>query len=428
MKRVFLYILGGVLIFLSCGLSLAEEKEVKVDLSYYEGPKVQKLFWAKKDIDREAVLPNPLKIYGTEVSYSQRQLIYTLTIIFKYKDQSHKKVSKQQKPIGLIIPGKLGDQEKELPLIIRKPHSHNKTDEFAGILTPGWMMVGKLGKINICLIDANCDGQFDTEGNDCIAVNSKYAMRLSKKTSINGVFFEVEVKPDGSELTFKEYKPRNLAKVTLNEGFKGWPILTLTNKDATYNIATDKCNIIPADKYKIGYGINVRRKNVFISLRLGKDFDPELDIRGNRINIINIGAPFSLYFEATFKLNRMTIKPVLAVMGCHGELYVYHTIPHKPVPWQIRGYICDGRPDTKTKPRTFGSMRMFSDEYGNFKHYNKIVSIPTKGVSIVSGYVYLYTKKKLRGFGKLQNKVVFGEGETPKPEKPILIQYEFPKR
>lgn len=426
MKRATATILGGMFLFLAAGVSSAEDEITTIPLSYCEGNDVFKLFWPKKDLDDSGVIEKRLYIYGVKVSITALQKNYgrtkTTQLTFEYENESHKKVYKDQ-PIGLIIPGMLGDQDKKLPVIFTGVHANNRTKELWATILPNWMMKGEVNKKTVCLVDVNCDGKFDTNGDDYIAIDSRYAIRLKKRISFNGKFYDVEVKPDGSELKLKNVKPRYMGKVKLNDGFKGWEVIALTNDKASYNVAADNCDVIPTGKYHIDYAIHRRAPNIYISLLLGKDFDPELEIRSNRFNIINIGAPFAFYYTATFKNNLVVMKPYLAVAGCSGERYTYHTVPKKTIIWRVKGGIVDGRKNTTTKPFFFASERR-SDESGITEH-NAVISIKVAWVSITSGYITAHTQ--LPGFDKLEGKVVFSEGENPKPAKQSVIEYKFPK-
>jgi len=326
MKRVTLISAGFLLMM--AGLVSAESEGEKVKFSFTKSRSVLKINWPMKLTSGSYSVKNPISVYGVDVSIKAKRKGRSLAIQLEHDGSSRKKTKlyKKSSPIIFNISGILGEKKTTLPLVLDKIFTSRDGKTYVKKY-PGWAMKGSFGKVTIYLIDANIDGQFDTDGQDYIAIGLTNAIKLRKQTSIDGKFYNLSVTSDGGELTLKEVKPANLCKVTLKKGFRCWGVLAVSNSEGTYNIAAKNCDVLPAGEYKIDYGLYGKGSNK-LYLTTKKSFNPQLDIRENNINIINIGAPFSLSFTAKISGKNVTVEPNLSVVGCYGEFYrFYEKIP-----------------------------------------------------------------------------------------------------
>ena len=328
MKRVMLISAGFLLVMV--GFVSADSESTTVKLSFTKSRSVFKLTWPIKFETCLYSFKNPSPIYGTDVSIKTQRKGKKIVVRLNCEGSSGIKPKLyKSKPLLFNISGTLGEKKTTLPLILDKIYIPRRSGNLCLKTYPGWAMKGSFSKKIIYLIDANVDGQFNTSGQDYIAIGSTSAIKLRKQTSINGKFYNISVTNDGSELTFEEVKPEKLCKVTLKKGFRGWQVLALSNAEGTYNIAAKKCAILPAGEYKVDYGLYGKNS---LYLDAGGQFNPQLNIRENNANMINIGAPFSLSFTAKILNKKVTVNPLLSIVGCYGETYRFKSSrkPNRP--------------------------------------------------------------------------------------------------
>ena len=307
------------------GFVSADSEGKKVKLTFTKDKSILKLSWPTKLNQGSYPFQNPSSIYGSDVSIKVQKKGRSTVVQLDCDGSPVGKPRPYNKtrPIGFNISGKLGEKTMTLPLILEKIFTSGSKGIYAKKY-PGWAMKGSFGRTVIYLIDANLDGQFDTSGKDYIAIGSVNAIRFRKQTSIDGKFYNMSVTSDGSELTLLEVKPKNLCKVTTNKKLDRWGVLALSNSEGTYNIAAKNCDLIPAGEYKINYGLWGKGINK-LYLVTNKNFNPQLDIRENNTNIINLGAPFSLGFTATISGNNVTVNTNISIVGNYGENYYFRS-------------------------------------------------------------------------------------------------------
>lgn len=313
----------GLILTVAGNLAAAENSSKEVKLSFSTKRSVNKLTWPMKVRRSSVKLDSTESIYGVEVAiYGKRgRRGNTIQLDCNGNGKFSKKETKiyKSRPVSFMVSGRLGDKKKRLPLFLEQIFVYRGGEVYAKKY-PGWAMSGKFGKKKIYLIDANLDGKFDASGKDYIAVDSKYAIPLSGKTSIDGIFYDVSVAEDGSKITFTKIEPESLCKVKLKKGLKSWSVFAITNNEGTYNIAAKNCNKVPPGEYRLCYGLY---GNGSSNLYLEKC--PEFEIRSGNKNTLNIGKPFSLKFTAKLSGSNVIVDPTIKIVGLLGEEYYLNT-------------------------------------------------------------------------------------------------------
>ncbi|MBI5725330.1 MAG: hypothetical protein HZA50_15335 [Planctomycetes bacterium] len=178
---------------------------------------------------------------------------------------------------------------------------------FAGTYYPNYCMKGAVAGQSVRLIDENADGVFTQDGKDGIAIgNGNYALPLYRTHMIAGKHYQIEVASDGSSIAFA---PAGNLKVGLVES----PLLTAAAKaiviadeanGRAYDLVSAGKAGIPEGTYSFCYTVITSGDASLSGIPAtagkfpGNAGTPQYPITADRINVLSLGPPFRLSYQA----------------------------------------------------------------------------------------------------------------------------------
>lgn len=179
---------------------------------------------------------------------------------------------------------------------------------------------GTVNGTTVRLVDDNLDGKFTQDGEDAIIIgDTPAAMPLKKLHQIGDRIYRLQVSPDGSSLTATPAADLKLGLIETAFKSVAAKAIFVESAEGAFDLTKAKKGI-PEGEYKLSYGI----------LAAGTDgilFGPSrtkplmYPIEGDKINVLRMGHPFRIDFNATTKASSVVVAPNLRVVGAGDEVY-----------------------------------------------------------------------------------------------------------
>lgn len=181
---------------------------------------------------------------------------------------------------------------------------------------------GSFNGTSIRLYDDNVDGVFTQDGKDAISIGrSTFAIPLMKTHQVASHHYQLEVAEDGTSVTFTPVSGLELGIVELpyRSGIKCLAFADKAGK--SYDLAISARTGIPAGSYRLSYG--VLTGGGLMTVVAPTEACPTYEIQAGKINVVRIGKPIRVSFDATYAGGNVTVSPRVQVFGAGGEWYKF---------------------------------------------------------------------------------------------------------
>lgn len=220
---------------------------------------------------------------------------------------------------------------------------------------PGSFALGRVGGVEVRLIDLNVDGRFDQVGVDAMVVGKgDSASFLSKVVSAGGKLWNFTAAADGSSATAS---PFTGASGTLNL-MKGWKsesaelasaVVSSMDDQYSFDLSEAKGGLaVPAGEYKLVHGF-AKKGSESVKIRAGAGMKPYVVTAANT-TLASWGGPVEMDFEFAITKDMITVPPTLKYLGRGGEEY-YDFKPDAKSPLIV---VTDAETGTVVREGRFG--------------------------------------------------------------------------
>lgn len=156
---------------------------------------------------------------------------------------------------------------------------------------------GKIDGVPILVIDQNNNGSYSDYGQDAMVVGrSKSAAFLSKVIAVKGKLYQIDVKKNGSSLSFSPFKKKS-GKLNLRKGFQSAGKLSsviLQSLDKQYSFDLARATTpVPAGKYRIVTGKIELGSGI---VRVGKGKSKPIVVISGKTTTVKWGGPLKVQF------------------------------------------------------------------------------------------------------------------------------------
>ncbi len=203
---------------------------------------------------------------------------------------------------------------------------------------------GAFNGIKLALIDDNINGKFNDFGNDLVRIGKDDVQPLSPYMSIGGTLYKVvEVRPDGTGITFAEYvgdtgtlqvkwtggrrvQPQQLIFKCIRGEFEGgW-----------FNVADGQPKKVPDGFYQFQHGYVTKgsgRKEMSVTIEQGNS--ESFDVAEGETVVKQMGGPFQIRAELTKSGGKVMLEGErVFVMGALEEQYKwFYPVGYTPKVW-----------------------------------------------------------------------------------------------
>jgi hypothetical protein len=225
-----------------------------------------------------------------------------------------------------------GDQTRSLYRVL---FTHVKVDTEHGAIKgitaqchPDYAWRAVIGKTPIRLIDDNLDGKITQDGQDAIVIGSSpVALPLVRTHVIDGKEYDLEVAEGAKTVAVTPRDSGEWGKVALPFRTAALRFLVLRSNTHAYDVAGGAT--VPPGNYKLAYGLLTQGSERTI-IAPGRDC-PAYPIKADHLNILKIGPPFMVFFDASIQNDKVSVSPPLSIVGAGCEQYrVVHPVSERP--------------------------------------------------------------------------------------------------
>ena len=176
---------------------------------------------------------------------------------------------------------------------------NNQANNVSGRYMINGCMAGKFHDTDILLFDDNMDGLYTQDGKDAIAIGgSAGAMPLRNHHQIGKNFYSLEVKSDGSEITFQREEDLDLgvADVPVAAALVRYFLLDDDAARRAYDLKVSGATGIPAGKYKLSMPVLAAGNRFVVAgpTAMSHTYAVLKDV----MNILRFGGDIRLHFGA----------------------------------------------------------------------------------------------------------------------------------
>jgi hypothetical protein len=201
---------------------------------------------------------------------------------------------------------------------------NNQANNVSGRFMNDGCMAGKFRDTDILLFDDNMDGLFSQDGKDAIAIGgSPGAMPLRSHHQIGKSFYSLDVKSDGSEITFQREDDLELgaADVPVSAALLRCFMVEDDAGGRAFDLRASGATGIPAGKYRLSYAV-LGTGNRFVvagPTTLSHTYPVVKDM----LNILRFGGAISLHFSAYYagRDQQIRVRSTIVPYGEGGEKY-----------------------------------------------------------------------------------------------------------
>lgn len=206
-------------------------------------------------------------------------------------------------------------------------------------------MVGRLGRSEIAIYDADCNGVYSALSDAYRSGDSLvYAPIGSFITNGKEVFSVAEIANDGSQVTATEVEDK-LGELTVDPG-RGVQIFTVIQGSPELAFTTDGRTgtyTVVQGTYSLAYGVALAGRSIVALIEKGRL--PEVTV-GSEDVTMEMGGPYQLAFRTMKSGSSVSISPgYIQLLGKNGEEYTNFEFEGNPTVAVVDG----------NKPKTLGS-------------------------------------------------------------------------
>ena len=269
-----------------------------------------------------------IQIAGTTVKTSAR--VSGRNILLGFDRSGDGKISGAEwSPIPrtrtMLISGKADGKPYVIRLVDISANYNKKTVNCWGQALIRSSMKGAIGRVPVRILDDDMDGKFSQKaagrGGDAILIGkSTAAVPLREMHRIGKELYRLKVAEDGSSIDYERMADTAVGQVRAIFPANTMKSLVLVGKDSAFDVRTDGAAGIPADTYKLVYGV-VSRSAATLTFRPGKT-TPDYEIQAGMINTLRIGKPIWLAFGAAYRGGTVRLSAgSVWLMGSGAEIY-----------------------------------------------------------------------------------------------------------
>ena len=193
-------------------------------------------------------------------------------------------------------------------------------------IQPGSFATGRVGGVEVRLIDLNVDGRFDQVGVDAMVVGKgDSASFLSKVVSAGGKLWNFTAAADGSSGTATPFTGE-AGTLSLLKGWKSESaelasaVVSSADDQYSFDLSEAKAGLaVPAGEYKLVYGF-AKKGSESVKIRSGAGMKPYV-VKTGETTLASWGGPVQMDFEFSITKDTITVPPTLTYLGRGGEEY-----------------------------------------------------------------------------------------------------------
>ena len=321
---------GMIAVMASLGFAAEEGESGTVSLTYASGGAISKALtpaWANHG-NTFSIEPTggTLKIAGSAVAAGARKSGLTCQIGLDCNGDG--KISGREwntipRSGGVSFSGKADDKQFAVRLWGLRVYLA-KSRKITGIYGRATIRSGMKGVINsvpVYILDDDLDGKFSQSGRSRDAIlmgTSTLAIPLRKQHKIGNKFYRLEVASDGTSITWTQLADVSVGVVRTSFSSTALKGLVLVGRDSAYDVKACGSGGIPEGDYQLAFGV-VGGKSYTV-FRAGKSA-LTYPVQGGMINTLRIGAPLRVDFKVTIVGKKISVSPVLSILGAGNEIY-----------------------------------------------------------------------------------------------------------
>jgi hypothetical protein len=215
---------------------------------------------------------------------------------------------------------------------------NNQANNVSGRFMIDGCMAGKFRDTDILLFDDNMDGLYTQDGKDAIAIGaSAGALPLRNHHQIGKNFYSLEVKSDGSEITFQREDDLDLglADVPVAAALLRCFMLDDDAAGRAYDLRLCGATGIPAGKYKLSYAVLAAGNRLVVAGPTAMSHT--YPVLKDMMNVLRFGGDIRLHFSAYYsgQDKQVRVRSTIEPYGEGGEKYNmafagYHPLGENP--------------------------------------------------------------------------------------------------